>query len=89
MRVTIQKSAAIILGFYLMHASAVFAEDAKVPDSVTEEVVEAEKQTPEQEETEEGEASGNVEDCEPAHEADDAQEEVEEKNLDECEPMIK
>lgn len=89
MKAIIQSVAVIIIGFQMMNASKVLAEEAKVSKNVTQEVAEAEKLPPDQEKTEEGEASGNVEDCEPSNDSVDARDGVDKKNLDECEAMVK
>ncbi len=89
MKANIQNVAAIILGFQMMNASAALADEEKVPESVTQDVVEAEKKSPEQEKREEGEASGNVEDCEQSNDSGDAEDGVDQKDLDACNELIK
>ena len=89
MRPTIQYVAAVSFSVFMMTASTAFSDEDKVPEDVKQEVVEAEKQTPEAEKTEEGEASGNVEDCERSNKSDDPEDAVESKNLDKCEEMVK
>ncbi len=89
MKANIQNVAAIILSFQMMNASAVLANKETVPEGVKQEVIDAEKQPAEQEKTEQGEASGNVEDCEQSNDSGDKQYGVDKKNLDECEEMVK
>ncbi len=89
MKANIQNVAAIIISLQMINASSVLADEEKVPESVAQEVAETEKQPPEEEKTEEGEASGNVEDCEPAGHSGDSQDGVEKKNLDNCEELVK
>ena len=89
MKAIIQNVVAIILGFQMINASVVLADEEKVPESVTQDVAEAEKQPPEQEKTEEGEASGNVEDCEQPNDSGNAEDGVDQKDLDACKELIK
>ena len=89
MKASIHNVAAIIISLQLMYTSSVLADEEKVPESVAQEVAETEKQPPEEEKTEEGEASGNVEDCEQANDAGDSQDSVEKKDLDNCDEMVK
>lgn len=81
--------AALFFGLYLLHATGVHADEAKVPESVKQEVVEAEQVQPEQEKTEEGEASGNIRDCEQSNDSSEEQGGADEKDLDDCEALIK
>ena len=89
MKANIQIVAAIILSCQMLNTSTVLADEGKVTEKVTQEISEAEKKQSEKEKTEEGEASGNVEDCEQLVESGDAQDGVDKKDLDECEAMIK
>lgn len=89
MRKTLLKAAAVILGLHMLNASVLHADEAKVPDKINQELRESEKMTPEQEKTEAGEASGNVEDCEQANESDDAVGSAENKDLDDCKVLVK
>ncbi len=89
MKANIQNVVAIILGFQMMNASTVLADKEKVPESVTQDVAEAEKRPPEQEKTEEGEASGNVADCEHSNDSGDVEDGVDQKDLDACDELIK
>lgn len=89
MKANIQNVAAIIISLQMMSASLALADEEKVPESVAQEVAETEMQTPEQEKTEEGEASGNVEDCEPTNVSGDSGDPVEKKDLDECDELVK
>ena len=89
MRANIQNVAAIIISCQMLSASVVLADEEKVPEKVTQEIIEAEQKKPEKEKTEEGEASGNVEDCEQLVDSGDAQDGVDKKNLDKCDAIIK
>ena len=89
MRANIQNVAAIIISCQMLSASVVLADEEKVPEKVTQEISETEENRPENEKTEEGEASGNVEDCEQLVDSGDAQDGVDKKNLDKCDAMIK
>ena len=89
MKVNIQNVAAFIISCHMLNASVVLADEEKVPEKVVQEVIEAEEKKPEKEQTEEGEASGNVEDCEQLVDSGDAQDGVDKKNLDKCDAMIK
>lgn len=89
MRANIQNVAAIIISCQMLNATVVLADEEKVPEKVTQKIIKAEEKTPEKEQTEEGEASGNVEDCEQLVDSGDAQDGVDKKNLDKCDAMIK
>ena len=89
MKANIQNVAALIISCQMLNASIVLADEETVPENVTQEIIEDEKKQPEQEQTEEGEASGNVEDCELLVDSGDAQDGVDKKNLDKCDAMIK
>ncbi len=89
MKANTQIVAAIVLSCQMLNTTIVLADEGKVSEKVTQEIIEVEKKQPEKEQTEEGEASGNVEDCERLVESGDAQDGVDKKDLDECEAMIK
>ncbi len=89
MKANIQNVAALIISCQMLNASIVLADEETVPENVTQEIIEDEKKQPEQEQTEEGEASGNVEDCELLVDSGDTQDGVDKKNLDKCDAMIK
>lgn len=80
---------AIVMGLQLLSAQGLHAEGTKVPEKIAEEVIDAEKQTPEQEKSESGEASGNIRDCEQANESDKAGGDVMKKDIDDCGALIK
>ena len=73
----------------LIAAAPAWAQQEKVPEKVLESVVEAEKKSDAQEKTEIGEASGNISDCEPVSEGSSSSQAVDEKDLDECTPLVK
>ncbi|ASJ74297.1 hypothetical protein [Granulosicoccus antarcticus] len=87
--VSCKSLAAIIMSFQLLTISGLHAEDSKVPEKLKKEVVETETQTPEQEKSESGEASGNIKDCEKVNESDKAGDGVEQKDIDDCGALIK
>ena len=89
MTISICNAAAISLGFIMLNASVVHAGEAEITEKVKQEVVQGEKQNSEQEKTEEGEASGNVEDCEQSNESARTQDGVDKKELDDCEALVK
>lgn len=89
MSVAIRNIAVVLLSALLMSISVVYADDSKVSESVKQEIIDAEKKKSEAEKSEEGEASGNIIDCEQTNESADAQDDVDNKDLDECEALIK